>query len=237
MRGTRERAELASALTDALVGIESLALAGSLVGMTTTGGGPESARRREIREAFVLFFASTGVAALSGAALHGLFADRGHPVRRALWRFSLAAIGVGAVSAWRLGAALALTGRARTRVKESATAVHAVYITGVLLTSPPYAVAVASYVPGVAFLGWACTRRLDDPDERDGAALGLAGLGITVAAAAIQVLRVRIGPRWLDSNSLYHVVQSGGLLVFHGAASRLIRAAGDAPPELDLSDP
>ena len=231
--------EPAAALTDALVGIEALALARSLghrntgaAGLGSDGRAGRAGRAGAIEDAFVLFYTSTGVAALSGAALHGLFADRRHPVRRALWRLSLAAIGLSSLAAWRLGAWLALTGRSRARVEKATTGVHALYIGTVVLTSPPYAVAVASYVPGTMFLAWACTQRLDDPDERDGAALGLAGLGVTVAAAAIQVLRVRVGPRWLDSNTLYHLVQAGGLLVFHRAATRLIDAAARRGPTL-----
>ena len=218
--------ELGAALTDALVGIEALAIAGSLRGWKGGDGRRATGRALEIQRAFVLFYASTGVAALSGAALHGLFSDRRHPVRRALWRISLASIGLGSLAAWRLGAWLALTGRSRQRVETAAAGVHALYIGGVVLMSPPYAVAVASYVPGTVFLGWACAQRLDDPDERVGAALGLAGLGITVAAAAIQVLRVSIGGRALDSNTLYHLVQAGGLMVFQRSATRLIEAAG-----------
>ena len=227
--GAASNEELGAALTDALVGIEALAFAVALARRPVASSGRAASRATEIRDAFVLFNAATAVAAITGAALHGLFSDRRHPVRRALWRISLAAIGLGSLAAWRLGASLALTGRAKTRVMAAANGGHAVYEVVVILIGPPYAIAVAGYVPGAAVLGWACASQLNDPAEHDGAALALAGLGITIAAAAIQVLRIGIRPRWLDSNALYHIVQAGGLATFHLAALRFLEPTGPRP--------
>jgi hypothetical protein len=216
--------EVGAAVTDALVGLEAVALAHALSRRPVPATGAGATRAAAIHDAFVLFYASTAVAALSGAALHGLFADRRHPVRRGLWRVSLAAIGLSSLAAWRLGASLALRGPLKTRVIAAANGAHVLYEVGVVLTGPPYAVAIVSYAPGAAFLGWAFAKRLGDPADHDGAALGLAALGITGAAAAVQVLRIRVHARWLDSNALYHLVQAGGLAVFHLAAARLIEA-------------
>ena len=223
-RAAASTGELGAAVTDALVGLEAVALAHGLIRKPVPATSAGATRAAEIHDAFVLFYASTAVAALSGAALHGLFTDRRHPVRQGLWRVSLAAIGFSSLAAWRLGASLALRGPTKARVIAAANGAHVLYEAGVVLTGPPYAVAIVSYAPGAAFLGWAFARRLSDPADRDGAALGLAALGITGAAAAVQVLRIRVHPRWLDSNALYHLVQAGGLAVFHLAATRLIEA-------------
>lgn len=217
----RAPGELAAAFTDLLVAMEAamLALTVPAVGRADDGSAD---RRRRIGSGFRSFFWSTAVAAGSGAALHGLFTDSRNPVRRALWRVSLAAIGVAALSGWRTGAVIALPGPAASAVDRAATAGHAAYVAWVLSREPRFVAAVGAYLPSTAFLAWAFARRLDDPAERGAATLGLAAIGITGLAAAVQVTRVGLHPRF-DSNATYHTVQGLGLLAFAACARGFVR--------------
>ncbi len=215
--------ELASALTDLLIAVEAAALA-----MTVPEGrGRDLAsvvRRRRIADGFRVFFGATAVAAGTGAALHGLFSDRKHPGRRALWRVSLATIGIAALSGWRTGAALALPARQASRVERLAIAAHAGYVAWALTRDAKFIAAVAAYLPSTAFLAWAFASRLADKEDRTGGALGLAAIAITLGAAGVQVSRRGIHPRF-DNNATYHTVQAIGLLAFAAAARALVQLA------------
>ena len=47
---------------------------------------------------------------------------------------------------------------------------------------------------------------------------GIAGLGLTFLAAAVQRLNIAIHPHYFDHNALYHVIQGAGLwMIFLGA--------------------
>jgi len=170
--------EPAVALTDLAIGVEAGAFAIALA-RAGRGTAVRSAREPAIRRWFVAFFAATSVAAIAGAALHGLLPDGDGPVMRRLWRTSLGSIGVAGLSAWCLAALLALPRGAALRVRRLAVAAHAAYLVGLARTNPPYAVAIATYLPGALALGAALVSRLRDPVTRRTAALALAGLGLT----------------------------------------------------------
>lgn len=212
--------ELASAFTDLLIALEAIALA--MMVPEVRGDVASVPRRRRIAAGFRVFFAATAVAAGTGAALHGLFADRTQPVRRALWRISLAAIGIAALSGWRTGAALALPRGQASRIERVAIGAHTAFVAWVLTRDAKFLAAVAAYLPSTAFLAWAFASRLDDDEDRTGGALGLAAIAITLAAAGIQVSRRGIHARF-DSNATYHSVQGIGLLALAAAARALVR--------------
>lgn len=210
--------ELASALTDGLVALVA-------VGLAWRVPAPRARRRGRIAAGFRTFFAATAAAAGCGAILHGAFADRRHPIRRALWRGSLASIGVAAFAGWRTGAALAVPARTARRIERLALVAHGGYAAWVLTRDARFLSSIVAYAPAAAFLAWAFASRLGRPADRAGAALGLVGLGTTGAAASIQVLQLRLHRR-LDANATYHSVQAVGLVVLAAAADRL---AGQPP--------
>ena len=215
--------EPAVALTDLAIGVEAGAFAIALA-RAGRGTAVRSAREPAIRRWFVAFFAATSVAAIAGAALHGLLPDGDGPARRRLWRTSLGSIGVAGLSAWCLGALLALPRGAALRVRRLAVVAHAAYLAGLARTNPPYAVAVATYLPGALALGAALVSRLRDPVTRRAAALALAGLGLTFGAAAVQVRRIAVHPRLFDHNATYHSIQAIAVAAFYAAARRFLRA-------------
>jgi hypothetical protein len=188
-----------------------------------SGAGVRTPRAAAARRWFVVFFGATSVAALAGAALHGLVADPGSTARLRLWRLSLGSIGVAGLSAWCLAAVLALPRAAGGRVRRAAVAVHAVYLAGLTRTNPPFAVAIGTYLPGALALGVGLVSRLRQPGERAASAIALAGLGLTFGAAAAQIRKIAVHPRLFDHNATYHTTQALAIACFYAAARRFIR--------------
>ena len=202
-------AEPAVALTDALLAVETGVFAARLWSRPAAPGG--------LRMPFVTFLAATTVASGTGAILHGMTSDRADPLRRRLWRVSMTAIGVAAVSSWWAAARLLDRSGGGDRLARRATALHVPYFVLVAVRDVPYVAAVACYVPGAAVLTGAFARRLGAPGERTAASLGLAGLGVTFAAAAVQVRRIGLG-RAFDHNALYHSLQAVGIALLDASA-------------------
>ena len=213
--------EPAVALTDLAIGVEAGAFALALLraGAADATRAPQAVASRRW---FVVFFGATSVAAVAGAALHAFFPDRAAPARVRLWRVSLGSIGVAGLSAWCLGAVLALPRAAAGRVQRAMTTVHAVYLVALARTNPPYSVAIATYLPGALALGAGLLRRLGDPVTRGMTTLALAGLGLTFGAAAVQVRRIAVHPRLFDHNATYHTIQGIALACFFAAARGFI---------------
>ena len=215
--------EPAVALTDLAIGLEAGAFAVALA-RAGTGDAGRTERGAAARRWFVVFFGATSLAALAGAALHGLLDDRESPAWRRLWRISLGSIGVGGLSAWCLAAVLAMPRSAGRTVRRLAGAAHAAYLVGLARTNPPYAVAIAAYLPGALTLGAALVSQLRDRTVRAAAAIALAGLGLTFGAAAVQVRRIALHPRLFDHNATYHTIQAIAVACFYAAARRFMDA-------------
>ena len=218
--------EPAVALTDLAIGVEAGAL--------RAAHGPRAARRRRTVAAGGR---RRGAGSSSSSARR---VRRPWPVPRCtacsrtasiprasgLWRVSLGSIGVAGLSAWCLGAVLALPRAAATRVERTMIAVHAAYLLALSRTNPPYKVAIATYLPGALALGAALVRRLADPVVRAPAAIALAGLGLTFGAAAVQVRRLALHPRLFDHNATYHAIQAVAIACFYAAARGFTQPTG-----------
>lgn len=216
-------------LTDLFVGLEAMAFA-IVLARRRPNGPAMGARAMERHRWLVASFAATGSAALLGAAIHGLLPVKDDPTRRRMWRLSLGFIGVGGLAAWRIGAATALAGRWRHRVTGAATVAHGAYLVTLTRTDPPFAVAIAAYLPGAMFLSAALASRLRRPAERRPAALALVGMGLTLGGALAQVGRIAIHPRLFDHNATYHAIQAAAVACFFLAAGGLVRhTSGQAP--------
>jgi hypothetical protein len=217
--------EPAVALTDLAIGLEA-GLFALMLARQRPGDASRAHGEAALRRWFVVFFAATGLAAIVGAFLHGLLPpdDREATARRRAWRVSLGSIGVAGLSAWCLAALLALPRASAQRVMRLATAAHLAYLGALSRTNPPYAVAIATYLPGAAALAAALVRRLGDPASRRPATLALAGLGLTFVAAGIQVRHVAVHPRLFDHNATYHTAQAIAVGCFYAAARRFVGA-------------
>jgi hypothetical protein len=215
-RPPAEESEALVAATDAVVGVVALAALGGVLRATSR----TSERGRSLRRAFGAFFGSVVVASFAGAALHGLFRDPASVGRRLLWKVSLGAIGASAAAGVDAAAALALRGLPALAARAIASVVLAAWLAVVAAATVPYRAVVALYAPALAVFGGALASRLRREGNRPAAAIGLFGLGLTVAAAIIQVIGARIGP--VERNTLYHAVQAVGLAVLGRSARALI---------------
>ena len=172
---------------------------------------------RPLRFWFVVFFASAGFASLLGGSVHGFFPDETSNGRRILWQATLLAILVTALAAWNIGAGLLLTERNASTGRLLAILQLVIFSFVVMLVRPEFFIAITAYLPATLFLllGFVAgyrSRRL--PALR----WGIAGLGLTFLAAAVQRLNIAIHPHYFDHNALYHVIQGAGLwMIFLGA--------------------
>ena len=201
--------EPAVALTDFALGIECAVF----VVLLTRG----DASDRTLRFWFVLFFASAGCASLLGGAVHGFFPDTASDYRRILWQATLLSILITGFAAWNIGGVLLLSARKANIVRRLAVLQLLIFSFVVMFVSAEFFIAVIAYLPATLFLligliaGY---RRWRLASLR----WGIAGLGLTFLAAAVQRLNVAIHPHYFDHNALYHVIQGAGLwMIFLGA--------------------
>jgi len=209
-------------VTDLFVGIEALAFAIALARRHAHGAALDD-RALERQRWLIASFAAIGSAALLGAAIHARVPVGDDPTRRRMWRLSLGLIAVGGWSAWRIGAATALSSRPRRRVARATTLAYGTYLATLTRTNPPFVVAIAAYVPGAIFLSAALATRLKQPAERRSIALALVGMGLTFVGALVQVGRIAIHPRLFDHNATYHAIQAVALACFFAAADGIVR--------------
>lgn len=163
------------------------------------------------------FFAMLGVAGAAGGTSHGYFPTDGEPIHDALWLATLLALGGTAWCMWGIAGAVA-GGRAR-RVPWWLAPLHLFYAIAVIAIAqsapPPFRWAIACYLPAtlalLAVFAWRAR------SER-ASAWAAAGVVLTLAAAAVQVLEIAVHPRWFDHNALYHTVQVAGLALLLPAA-------------------
>lgn len=201
--------EPAVALTDFALAIECAVF----VALLTRG----DAGDRKLRLWFIVFFASAGFASLLGGAVHGFFPDRTSEGRRILWQATLLAILVTSLAAWNIGADLLMTARNATIVRRLAILQVVIFSFVVMFVKAEFFIPITAYIPATLFLLIGLisayrTRRL--PALR----WGIAGLGLTFLAAAVQRLNIGFHPHYFDHNALYHVIQGAGLwMIFLGA--------------------
>jgi len=177
------------------------------------------ARDKELRLWFVVFFASIGAASVIGGTVHGFFLEATSPGRRILWPATLFAILVTSLVGWNIGAVLQLDERKATLVRRLAIAQLVLFSMVVLFVTSRFYVGIIAYLPSTVFLLCALLRT---HRRRPDTALrwGVAGLALTLAAAAIQQLHVGIHPVYFNHNALYHVIQGGAFgMIFVAARS------------------
>lgn len=204
-------AEPAVALTDLAIAVETALFARTLAHQRT---GPAALRRW-----FAIFFAGTSLASLAGAAYHAL-PSPGGTMRGRLWRVSLSGVVTSSLSAWQVGAQLGRSNGAPSASLSAVTVAHLTALAALTRTSPPYRMVIAGYLPAVASLAGSFSGRLNRPGDRVPAALGLAGLGLTMIAAWVQIRRIALHPRHFDHNAVYHLVQAAAFAVLNSSAQR-----------------
>jgi hypothetical protein len=170
-----------------------------------------------LRVWLTIFFATLGLAALTGGTVHGFFPDERSLGFRILWSITLLAIGGTAVSAWAIGARLVLHERPADRLIATAAAVFAGYAVLVLFVTQSFALAIAHYAPSALFLLSAFAVRYART-RAPHLGLGASAVALMLIAAALQRLAVAPHPVYFNHNALYHAIQALALLLlYHGA--------------------
>ena len=171
-----------------------------------------------LQPAFVLLFAATGVAALLGGISHGFL-----PGSDMVWRTTLIAICVAAFATWLIGARLTLPEEYQKIVTTLAALALAAQSAYLLFVGESFLVAIVSYAPAALFLLIAfglAYRRCRAPYLL----AGIAGLALTLLAAAVQQSGIGLHPRYFDHNAFYHLIQGAGLFLIFCAARGLVKS-------------
>lgn len=170
-----------------------------------------------LRVWFVVFFAAAALAALLGGTVHGFFKAADSRGRAILWPATLIAILTGGSAAWFAAARLELRPKAERIARLIATVLLVVMALAVLFVTHNFAIAIVGYLPATLFLLYsliATYRRHKAPPI----GWGIAGISLTLIAAAIQRLHIVIHPVYLDHNVFYHVIQGAAFWMIYTAA-------------------
>jgi hypothetical protein len=185
-----------------------------------------------MRRWWIIFFSSIAVGALCGGLVHGYFPDESTTTWALVWRTTLLAIGVTSMATWSLGAYLQQGIRLGRAVRRAAVWIFAAYAIIVLTVSTSFFVAVVMYLPATLFMLVAIVDAYRRSPTR-AEAFGIAGLVLTLIAAAIQQLRIPLHPVYFNHNALYHAIQAIALLLLFLAA----RVVTPAPVREAISEP
>jgi hypothetical protein len=198
--------EPATLVTDYLLAVFTAVLAG---------------RVRSVSRWWAAAFAATAVAGAAGGTVHGFQHAFEPRVTSILWLLTLESL-VGAGYAV-VRAALARTSWGRRRGWTAAARAAFAAFAVLVVINPVFLSAIAAYGTALAVLASTC---LSEWPQTGGARLLLAGIGVSVAAAAIQQSGWSLH-RHFNHNDLYHVVQAAAVwLLYRGAIADA--AAGNA---------
>jgi len=179
-------------------------------------------QRQQLQTWFIPFFASLGLAALTGGTVHGFFLDTKTTGYAILWPATLIAIGVTALAAWAIGARIQFPRPIARQIIILATIEFVGYCAIVLLITQAFWIAILNYLPAVGFLFivfcLAYQRLRVKP-----LLIGLMGLVLTFVAAGVQKYRVAFHPVYFNHNALYHLIQAAALFMIFWAARWLCR--------------
>lgn len=176
-----------------------------------------------LRASFILFFASTGLAALTGGTVHGFFPDERGWGTRILWQTTLLAIGLAALAGWRIGAWIQFSPIVARRISLATALQFAIYGCVILAGTATFAVAILNYLPAAVFVlvvlavAYRRTRRRE-------MLLALGGVALTFVASAVQQTGVGLHPVYFNHNALFHLIQGVALFLIFWGARRLIGA-------------
>ena len=170
------------------------------------------------------FFAFIGSASLVGGTVHGFLPDESTVLYRVVWDANLLMIGVTAVATWNLGAILSGSATLTRWIPKLALVLLAVFAAVVVFVSNQFLVAIAMYLPATVFLLVAMVMA-HARDPKRGWVVGIIGLVLTFAAAAVQQLKIVLHPVYFDHNAFFHAIQAVALLLLWLAQSRASRAS------------
>ncbi len=185
---------------------------------------PWRGRDAVLGRAFRLLFAALAIAASLGFLAHGFLIDKTSPPHQLAWTATLLAIGVAALATTMIAARLCCAAPAAQWVTRAALLLLLVYAVLVIAGVRRFGAAVTVYLPAIVFLLVAFGIRYRR--ARAPAALhGVAGVVLSLVAAAVQQLGIGLHPIYLDHNALYHLIQALALGLLYLAGRGLLRPA------------
>lgn len=187
-----------------------------LLGAVCLGLGARLLRKRMI--AASLAFVAIALAAITGGSHHGLGSVLSDQTLAALWRCSLA--GVGLSNFFLVVAALNVTvPGSQLRAWIVAAALQLLIYLLWIASHDDFRAAIYDYIAGMAAILWFCWIAA----RRGGSVFArwmAAGIAVSVAASAIQVGRLAPSVHF-NHNDLYHVIQTGAVVLFYQAFVRV----------------
>jgi uncharacterized protein DUF6962 len=192
----------------------AIALEGAVLGALVHARGSNA----RVRRWWAAFFWAVAVGALLGGVSHG-FPPAHEPMRTAIWRLTLLAIGVGALCAWGAGAH-AIAAARRRLVLIIAAGLFVVYATVVLFVTDAFGVAIVHYAAGAAFLLVVLMRVWFSSGPRS-ALVGALGIVMLAVGSLVQWRRWELPTPSLTPNAVYHVIEMAALVLLYVAARGL----------------
>lgn len=161
--------------------------------------------------------ASSALAAFAGGTYHGFLPWMPETVAAALWRVTMASIGVASFGAVLATSAGHLAVPSWTAIRAVASIKLATYLSWAML-DPAFLVAIADYSLAFLFVMWAHLRSWWRSGDRSALTVAM-GVLVSFLAAGIQALGIAPHESF-NHNDLYHVVQMlGTWLLYNGAVS------------------
>jgi hypothetical protein len=199
-------AEAAAAATDYLLAAAAFAGAWALLRAASRRPG------RGIR-LWAAGFVSLGTAALLGGTWHGFYPEPGDPTGDALWKATLASAGLAGFFLIAGGAFAFVPRRVAVWTTAAAAVKLAVFLFGALSSDEfgPVILDSAATLAALLVLALLAVRSGRAPEA---ARSILAGIALSAAAAAIEVVRPGL-PRPLTPDAAYHLVQLLALVFFY----------------------
>ncbi len=171
--------------------------------------------------AFVFFFACNSLASFFGGLAHGYYPNRHRSPGALLWRGSLLTIGASTIAIWAIGAQLLFSPEVTGFITPGAIGAFLIYAYFLVTRFPPFLWAVAFYLPAVFFMLAAFVIAYSRSGEQE-MLFGLTGAILTLVAAIIQRVKIKLHPRYFNHNALYHAVQAIAFLMIFLAARQMI---------------
>jgi hypothetical protein len=196
-------------LTDYLIAVECLAIAGLLI----------NARLANVaaRRALIGLFASLGLAGVLGGTSHGFFPEGEGFASSVIWAGTLLAIGTAAWSGWAVFAWTSFEPGPARVISGAAGLIFCLYAFYIVAIDQAYLVAILHYAPAslallvVFFIRAVQSRALL-------AWTGFCGVLLTFVAAGVQQAGLALHPLYFNHNAAYHMIQFIALFLFYKGA-------------------
>lgn len=200
-------------LTDFLLTAECLVLAWLMTEPSTSA---------VVQAWFIVAFLSVGISALLGGISHGFLSRNETTLEKLVWRSTIAMLGVTALSMWILATEIIFGASATVYVSIAAGLALIGYVAVVIARHPPFALALAYYLPAATYLLLAFS--VAAYDSGNGKLLiGTGGMVLSLIAAWIQQKQISLHRKYFNHNALYHLLQAIALVLIYWAARELIR--------------